>query len=34
MFEIYPVKIESADPLALELSININQYVKKLSYFP
>jgi hypothetical protein len=34
MLEIFPVKIESADPLALELSLNINAALKDSGLFP
>ena len=34
MFELFPVKVESGDPLALELSLNINAAVKHFGLFP
>ena len=34
VLELIPVKIESADPLALELTLNINTSLKKYSLFP
>ena len=34
MFELIPVKVQSGDPFALELSLNINENVKKYEFFP
>ena len=34
MFELFPVKVQSGDPLAYELSININADVHELDTFP
>ena len=34
MFELFPVKVESGDPLALELALNINVAVKNIGLFP
>lgn len=34
LLDLIPLKIESGDPLAMELAININAYLKPFSMFP